>query len=187
MKEASEALIPIATRKFSFVIPITQILNNTLVLGFICTRIRVRDKILLFWLWVFLNHRYGFLDFNTFENKTTLPGMIFPDRKSKACLSDSWILKTQAKPIESMVVIIMTDSIWFLKTFLQPLKRCEAKFQTLDLKSRSEKANNSEQKYIISWFQRPQMGGCLFVGRRSSSVTKFWCTYDQILAPSQQN
>ena len=67
MKEASEALIPIATRKFSFVIPMTQILNNTWVLGFICTSIRVGDKILLFWLWVFLNHWYDFLDFNTSE------------------------------------------------------------------------------------------------------------------------
>ena len=94
-----------------------------------------------------------------FSQSPDLQEIIFPDSKSKNGLSDSLILKTETKPIKTMVVIIVPDWIQSIKTLFQPFKSFQAKFQTSNLKPRSEKANCLEQKSTISWFQRPQMGG----------------------------
>ena len=92
----------------------------------------------------------------------------------KDCFSDSWILKTQANPIRWMVSIIIVESIESNKTFVSTFKRVRTKFQTSNVKFRLVKANCLEQKWIISWFQRPQMGGCVFFGRTDGrSVTIF--------------
>ena len=61
------------------------------------------------------------------------------------------------------------------KHSFQPLKRCRSKLETSNLKFRCVKADCLEQKRTISWFQRPQMRGCVFVGRTDGrSVTIFW-------------
>ena len=99
----------------------------------------------------------------------------------KDCFSDSWILKSQANPIRWMVLIIIVESIESNRTFVSTLKMVRAKFQTSNLRFRFVKANCLEQKWIISWFQRPQMGGGVFLSVRPS-VTKFWYICNQFVA-----
>ena len=83
----------------------------------------------------------------------------------KDCFSDSWILKTQADPTSWMVLIISMEWIQTVKTLSLILRRRKAKMQTSNLKVGFVKAKFLEQKLIISWFERPQMGGCVFFGR----------------------
>ena len=85
----------------------------------------------------------------------------------KEWFSDSWILKTQANPIRWMVSITIVESITSDRTFISTFKKVRTKFQTSTLKFRFVKAGRLEQKWIISWFQRPQTGWCVFfsVGR----------------------
>ena len=93
-----------------------------------------------------------------FSQSSDLQEIRFLDSKSKAGLSDSLILKTEAKPIKSLLVIIVANWIQSTKTLFQPFKSCQAKFQTPNLKSRSEKANCLEQKSIISCFSAHKWG-----------------------------